>query len=99
MTPPHRSPVHHFLAIPMALLLVAGPGSFDAWAATLNWKNAVNGNAGLAGNWNPSQVPQAGDIATFNVGGAYVVTFDGSADTTSTHSYRSGAVTLISTTH
>ena len=89
------SPVRAALA---AVLLVAVAAA-DATAVPLSWRTATSGNAGIAGNWNPSQVPAPADVLTFNVGGTYTVTFDGTVPSSTSHIYRSGTVTVVTTSH
>ena len=67
----------------------------DVTAAALSWRTATSGNAGIAGNWLPSQVPAPADVLTFQVGGGYTVTFDATADSATSHFYRSGSVTVV----
>src|SRR5262245_978800 len=83
------------LAVFFVFLFLVNPVPRDAGATALGWKMAISGNAGLAGNWLPSQIPVNVDQLTFHVGGAYNVTFDTSADTVTSHFYRSGVVTAI----
>ena len=81
----------------VALILVLAPGA--AGAVTLDWLSAVTGNAGTASRWNPAQVPQAGDVVRFAVGGSYTVTFDGTVPVNTTQIHRSGTVTLLMSNH
>jgi T5SS/PEP-CTERM-associated repeat protein len=81
-----------------ALVLVAGPAE-RAMAVPLSWRTATSGNAGVAGNWTPSQVPAPADVLTFNVGGTYTVTFDGTVPSVTSHIYRSGTVTIVTSGH
>ena len=87
--------IDRLLVASTSLLLLLGPGALDAWAAgvVLNWKQAVNGNAGIASNWQPAQIPGIDDTPTFNVPGTYTVTFDGTVPSTAFHVHRSGTVT------
>ena len=86
------------LAAPAAVLYLLGPGALDARAVVLSWKNPVSGNAGIASNWQPGQVPGTDDTPTFNVGGTYTVTFDATVPSTSFHVHRTGVVTLVCNT-
>ena len=91
---------HHrvWTARPAIALLVSLVAS-DVDAAALSWRTAVSGNAGIAANWLPSQVPAPADVLTFHVGGAYTVTFDGTVPLSATQLYRSGTVTVVGGTH
>jgi hypothetical protein len=56
-------------------------GFTPASAALLDWdgNESVDGNFDgdfdVAANWNPTQIPAAGDAANFNADAAYTVTF------------------------
>ena len=97
--PAIRSKSSRLRALVPALLLLAGAAPPAAHAATLSWKQAVSGNAGTAGSWNPGQIPVAGDVLEFNVAGAYTVTYDASVPSVTAHSYRQGTVTVVAGTH
>src|SRR4051812_13535054 len=45
-------------------------------AGTLTWTNAAGGNWNVAENWDPNQVPAAGDTAAITNSGNYTVTVD-----------------------
>ncbi len=59
------------------LALAAGVAASwsGASAAVLTWNLAGGGSAGVAGTWNPAQVPAAGDILNYNTAGFHVVSF------------------------
>jgi hypothetical protein len=42
--------------------------------ATIHWKRGVNGDFGVAANWNPATVPGSGDVAAIDAAGTYTVT-------------------------
>src|SRR5688572_10567146 len=88
---------HRLFAARPAIVLLVGLVASDVDAAALSWRTAVSGNAGIAANWLPSQVPAPADVLTFHVGGAYTVTFDGTVPLSATQLYRSGTVTVVGT--
>ncbi len=55
----------------IALLLFGH--SLTSHATDIHWANPVNGNWNTAANWNPAQVPGAGDRAFITVDGTYTV--------------------------
>jgi hypothetical protein len=77
-----RPPVPAWM--PLTALLVGSSGSV-ASAATIEWANAVTGDWDVAVNWNPAQVPGAGDDVLIDQTGSYVVrvTSDASAGSVS----------------
>ncbi len=96
------APLHR--SVPAALVvlatLVAGPIARPAAAANLLWQNAAGGMAGIAGNWNPAQVPAEADVLQFNIAGTYTVTFGALVDSVSAHGFYGGDVTLnLNTPH
>jgi hypothetical protein len=54
-------------------LLISG----TAQGATLNWTNTAGGHWNVATNWDPNQVPGAGDTAIITNAGNYAVNVDG----------------------
>ena len=63
------------------------------YAAPLSWNNIAGGSAAIAANWNPAQVPTAVDDLTFNLAGAYSVSWNATVSASRTHTYRQGTVT------
>jgi hypothetical protein len=61
------------LAILAAALILARP----VRAADIVWTNLAGGNWSVAANWNPNQVPGAGDTAYLTNSGTYAVTNNG----------------------
>src|SRR5262245_39094055 len=85
---------------PLALVLCAGAAaglSPLAHASPLSWNNAAGGTASIAANWNPVQAPTGADDLTFNLAGSYTVTFNASAASSRTQTYKQGTVTLNAT--
>ncbi|HKQ50214.1 MAG TPA: hypothetical protein VJZ71_19220 [Phycisphaerae bacterium] len=75
-----------------ALALVFDVGS--AQAAARSWDgSAADGLAATAANWTPAGVPAAVDDLTFNLAGAFGVTWGATVTSSDTHIYRNGTVT------
>ena len=74
--------------------LLAGALVPAAYAVTLVWQNDGGGQAGVAANWNPAQVPAEADLLRFDLAGAYTVTFGAAADSVTVHQFAAGDVTL-----
>jgi hypothetical protein len=74
--------------------LAGGLGATTAAAQTLTWLNAAGGSVGTAGNWNPAQVPSAGNTMLFNLAAAYPLTFPAGVATTSAITFARGTQTL-----
>jgi T5SS/PEP-CTERM-associated repeat protein len=72
------------------------PLGVSADAAVLVWNLAGNGNAGLAGTWNPAQVPVAGDNLNYNLGGLHSVSFTAANPVVSVaqHNFNAGVYSL-----
>lgn len=89
MTRPSRRAAAAACCAALALQLIAPL----AEAATLSWAAASSGFIGAAGNWNPAQVPVAGDLLRFDVGpGPYTVTCTAAVPSVVSHDYRQGTV-------
>src|SRR5262245_53606568 len=65
-----------------------------ARAANLDWINAAGGFAGVAANWNPSQVPVAADFLNFGLNNTYTVTFGANAPASDHLGIDDGTVTF-----
>lgn len=75
-----------------AMALVFDVGS--ARAAALSWDgSAGDGLAATAANWTPAAIPAAADDLTFNIAGAFGVTWGATVTSSHTHVYRQGTVT------
>jgi hypothetical protein len=66
----------HIILLTATLLGVAGR---SAWATAITWTNTAGGNWSAASNWEPNQVPTAGDDASIVADGIYTVTVDTAA--------------------
>lgn len=56
-------------------------------ADTIVWTNTTSGLYSLPGNWNPNQLPKAGDLAELRANAAYTITLDRPATNHSLHVY------------
>jgi fibronectin-binding autotransporter adhesin len=65
-----------------------------ARAVNLDWINAAGGAAGVAGNWNPAQVPAAADWLSFALNSLYTVTFGAAVPASDHLSVEDGTVTF-----
>ena len=75
-----------------ALALVFDVSS--AQAAARSWDgSAGDGLAATAANWTPAAIPAAVDDLTFNLAGAFGVTWGATVTSSDTHIYRNGTVT------
>src|SRR4051812_12841045 len=69
-------PVRNRRALCFALAAAAGSMFSDlAWSTERSWINAAGGTYSVAANWLSSIPPVTNDIAVFDLGGAYTVTF------------------------
>src|SRR5262245_669721 len=66
----------------------------DVQAAALSWDgSAGDGLAATAANWTPAGVPAAADDLTFNLAGAFALTWGATVTSSDTHVYRTGTIT------
>ena len=86
------------LTWPLVSTLAIFAAATPAPAIQLIWNNPAGGNAALAGNWSPAQVPTAADELVFNLDATYQVTFDATLPTTFNHRHRDGNVTVVFST-
>jgi T5SS/PEP-CTERM-associated repeat protein len=93
---PH--PLRVARALGVIALLALAPGLAPAQPVTRSWNNAAGGPASTPGNWSPAGVPTGSDPLVFALAGTYPVTFDALADTSYSHTYRTGHVTLVMAT-
>ncbi|MGD9690367.1 MAG: hypothetical protein AB7K52_13890 [Phycisphaerales bacterium] len=78
------------------LVMLAGTmaAAGAANGAVLSWNNPAGGSAGVGSNWNPVQIPLAGDILNFNVAAAYEVGFPASVPASSQQNFNFGDVSV-----
>ena len=62
--------------------------------AAISWKNPVNGDWNVAGNWSTNTVPTLADAVTISVAGPYIVTIS-SADFASLLTFNAPQAALI----
>ncbi len=90
-------------SFPMMMAILAGGVGMSGQSArgqTLTWLNAAGGSIGTAANWNPAQVPGAGNTLLFNLAAAYPLTFPAGVATTANLTFTRGTQTLtISSPH
>ena len=77
-----------------AAFAVAAAAGSPVAATTLSWANAAGGSAATPGNWSPAQLPTAIDPLQFSLAGTYPVSFNSTVQTSPSHLYRRGTLTL-----
>src|SRR5580658_6797632 len=83
------------LRIALSLVLLSVTAT-PLWAVTITWVNTSGGNWNGAANWNPAQVPGAGDTAQITTPGTYtVIVNDTESVGTLTIGPATGASTLL----
>lgn len=99
MTSYARPRTHNAVLCAAAAIMAITPCRM-ARGAALSWINAAGGAASTAANWSPAQVPTSADDLTFNLNGAYTVTWSAGANASRTQTFRQGTVTMsISSPH
>lgn len=84
-------------SLPLILMSLAGGVGLavpKACGQTLSWLNAAGGSIGTAANWNPAQIPGAGNTLSFNLAASYPLTFPASVPATANLSFLRGVQTV-----
>jgi T5SS/PEP-CTERM-associated repeat protein len=74
--------------------LAVAAGQPRALGQTLSWNNAAGGSASTATNWNPNQIPVATSDMVFNLANIYTVSYNATAPSSHSHTFKRGTVTL-----
>ncbi len=83
-----------FVSSAVLALALGAASAPPAFAAFLNWNNPAGGQASVASNWSPAQVPVAGDVLQFNLNNLYTVSFNASTPASSQMLFRDGNVSM-----